>query len=107
MARWTSACGGEEGVSAHADVQRAIARLVEAVRLIAVGGVDRYTAALRQLHLTVSLLGELETRGTATTTTEEDRDDIWAGKRVFPRTRTSSVPSRASSKQCALSRWEV
>ncbi|KAJ5177790.1 CAZyme family GT4 [Penicillium coprophilum] len=36
-------------------------------------------AAVRQLHLTVSLLGELGTRGTATTTTddEEDRDDIF------------------------------
>jgi alpha-1,3/alpha-1,6-mannosyltransferase len=36
-------------------------------------------AALRQLHLTVSLLGELGTRETATTTTddEEDRDDIF------------------------------
>ncbi|KAJ6184657.1 hypothetical protein N7519_005958 [Penicillium mononematosum] len=34
-------------------------------------------AALRQLHLTVSLLGELGTRGTATTTAEEDRDDIF------------------------------
>jgi hypothetical protein len=37
--------GGEEGVPADADVQRAIARLVEAVRLIAVGGVDRYAVA--------------------------------------------------------------
>lgn len=37
--------GWEYGVPAHTNVQCAISRLVEAVRFIAVGGVDRHAVA--------------------------------------------------------------
>ena len=37
--------GGEDGVSAHAHIQCAVARLVESMRFVAMGGVDSHAVA--------------------------------------------------------------